>query len=115
MEKKKEKNDKSLLYLEQFLVSARKERKVIIVCKYAKGQKSSKAFFLGTPLPKKRTIYLTKFCPSSIGNYCDMFKHNFLYVFKVKYIPELCMYSFLSEKTSFHGDTKLILEDIKTM
>ena len=61
MEKKKEKNDKSLLYLEQFLVSARKERKVIIVCKYAKGQKSSKAFFLGTPLPKKRTIYLTKF------------------------------------------------------
>ena len=37
-EKQREKNDKSLIYLEQFLVSARKERKVMIVFKYAKGQ-----------------------------------------------------------------------------
>ena len=32
-----------------------------------KGRKISKAFFIETPLPKKRTNYLTKFCPSFIG------------------------------------------------
>ena len=46
MEKKKEeKNDKSLIYLEQFLVSARKERKVIIVFKYPSGGKMKKKMF----------------------------------------------------------------------
>ena len=36
-----------------------------------------------------------------------MFTHLFLYVFKI-------VYSFFTKNTSFHGDTKLILEDIKT-
>ena len=33
----------------------------------SKGQWISKAFFLETALPKKRTRYLTKFCPINLG------------------------------------------------
>ena len=32
-----------------------------------KGQEISKAIFLETPLPKKRTKYLTKFCHIKLG------------------------------------------------
>ena len=36
--------------------------------KILKVSKAQKHFFLETPLPKKRTKYLTKCCPSFIGH-----------------------------------------------
>ena len=38
-----------------------------------KVSKSQKHFFLETPLPKKRTRYLTKFCPIKLGNISFVF------------------------------------------
>ena len=43
-----------------------------------KVSKSQKYFFLETPLPKKRTKYLTKFCPSFIGHNFDKYFVRFL-------------------------------------